>query len=109
MKTSISEKAKVGVMTVGHREYWEYNQFPGMKEAIIQMGREIADCIAETGVEVLFEFVDKREDSFEAGKRFKAADIDMLFLHETVYAASGRWMQGVLEAGCPVVVVASQN
>ncbi len=62
MKTSISEKAKVGVLTVGHREYWEWNQFPGMRESTTQMGREIADCIAETGVEVFFDYVDKQED-----------------------------------------------
>lgn len=109
MKTSISEKARVGVMTVGHREYWEWNQFPGMKENLIQIGREIADCIAETGVEVFFEFVDNREGSYEAGLRLKEKNIDLLFLHVTTYAASGRWVQGALAAGCPIVVVGSQH
>ena len=89
MKTSISEKARVGVMTVGHREYWEWNQFPGMRENLIQIGKEISDCIAETGVEVFFEFVDNREGSYEAGLRLKEKNIDLLFLHVTTYAASG--------------------
>ena len=101
MKTSISEKARIGVMTVGHCEYWDWNQFPGMKESLITMGTEIADCIAETGAEVFFEFVDRREASYEAGLRLKAKNIDLLFLHMTTYAASGRWMQGALAAGCP--------
>lgn len=109
MKTSISEKARVGVMTVGHWEYWEWDQFPEMKGQLTQMGREIADCIAETGVEVLFEFVDHREQAYEAGLRFKAANIDMLFLHITTYAASGRWVQGALACDCPIVVVGSQR
>lgn len=109
MKTSISEKARIGVMTVGHREYWEWNQFPGMKEALIAMGREIADFAAGTGAEVFFEFVDRREDSYAAGLRLKQQNIDLLFLHITTYAASGRWMQGALAAGCPVVVVGSQR
>ena len=109
MKTSISEKARVGVMTVGHREYWEWNQFPGMRENLIQIGKEIADCIAETGVEVFFEFVDNREGSYEAGLRLKEKNIDLLFLHVTTYAASGRWVQGALAAGCPIVVVGSQH
>ena len=109
MKTSISEKARIGVMTVGHCEYWDWNQFPGMKESLITMGMEIADCIAETGAEVFFEFVDRREASYEAGLRLKAKNIDLLFLHMTTYAASGRWMQGALAAGCPIVVVGSQR
>ena len=79
MKTSISEKARIGVMTVGHCEYWDWNQFPGMKESLITMGTEIADCIAETGAEVFFEFVDRREASYEAGLRLKAKNIDLLF------------------------------
>ena len=85
MKTSISEKARIGVMTVGHKEYWEWNQFPAMKGDLTRMGQEIADCIAETGAEVYFEFVDNREQSVEAGRRFKALDIDLLFLHMTRY------------------------
>ena len=52
MKTSISEKAKIGVMTVGHKEYWEWNQFPAMKGDLTRMGQDIADCIRETGAEV---------------------------------------------------------
>ncbi len=67
MKTSISEKARVGVMTVGHREYWDWNQFPGMKQSLIGMGEEIADCIRETGCEVLFSFVDNREEAIRPG------------------------------------------
>ena len=61
MKTSISEKARIGVLSVGHREYWEWEQFPGMRESLTVMGREIADCIAETGAEVFFEFVINRK------------------------------------------------
>ena len=109
MKTSISEKARIGVLSVGHREYWEWEQFPGMRESLTVMGREIADCIAETGAEVFFEFVDNREASYEAGLRLKEKDIDLLFLHITTYAASGRWVQGALVPGCPIVVVGSQR
>jgi len=109
MKTSISEKARIGVMTVGHREYWEWNQFPGMKESLTQMGLDIAKCIEETGCEVFFEFIDRREEAYEAGLRMRAQHIDLLFLHMTTYAASGRWMQGALAADCPIVVVGSQK
>lgn len=109
MKTSISEKAKIGVMTVGHKEYWEWNQFPAMKGDLTRMGMDIADCIRETGAEVYFEFVDNREQSVEVGRRFKALDIDLLFLHITTYAASGRWVQGAIACGCPIVVVGSMR
>lgn len=109
MKTSISEKAKIGVMTVGHREYWEWNQFPGMKESLIAMGQEIVSFLEEKGSPVCFEFVDRREDAYEAGLRLRAQNIDLLILHMTTYAASGRWVQGALAADCPIVVVGSQR
>lgn len=96
-------------MTVGHKEYWEWNQFPRMKEELMQMGREIASVVEEAGNEVVWDFVDNREYSYEAGLKMKAANIDMLFLHITTYAASGRWVQGAIACGCPIVVVGSQR
>ena len=50
-----------------------------------------------------------REFRIRVGTDLKAANIDLLFLHETTYAASGRWVQGVLACGCPVVVVGTQR
>ena len=109
MKTSISEKAKIGVLSVGHREYWDWGQFPHLKQDLMAMGKEIADYVATLGNEVVWEFVDRREQAYEAGLRMRAAQIDVLFLHITGYCASGRYIQGALAVDCPIVIVASQK
>ena len=107
MKTSISEKAKVGVMLCGHKEYWP--QFPGMKEELIAQGMELVGWIKETGVDVAASpFVDTLEDAYKAGVEMKSKDIDLLFVYLTTYVASGRYVQGALAAGCPIVIVAGQ-
>lgn len=108
MKTSISDRANVGIMLCGHKEYWP--QFPGMKEAMIEYAKNFEDLVRATGVNLLPPiFVDTVEDSYRAGIEFKERDIDLLFVYLTTYVASGRYMQGALAAECPVVIVGVQN
>ncbi len=108
MKTSISEKAKVGVMICGHKEYWP--QFKGLKERLMNQAMKFVDRVKETGVEVVDAvFVDTVEDSYQAGLEFRRNDIDLLFVWQTSYVASGRYAQGVLAAGCPFLIVGAQT
>ena len=48
--------------------------------------------------------VDTTEDGYKAGLMFKAEDIDLLFQFNCAYVASGRYVQGIKAAGCPVVI-----
>lgn len=108
MKTSISERANVGMMICGHKEYWP--QFPGMKEDMIEYSKLFENLVRATGVNLLEPvFVDSVEDSYRTGVDFKTRDIDLLFVYLTTYVASGRYMQGALAAGCPIVIVGVQN
>ena len=108
MKTSISERATVGIMLCGHREYWP--QFPGMKEAMIEYSENFINLVRASGVNVREPvFVDTVEDAFRAGVEFKSSNIDLLFVYLTTYVASGRYVQGALAAGCPIVIVGTQN
>lgn len=108
MKTSISEKAKVGVMICGHKEYWP--QFKGLKERLMDQAMKFVGWVKDTGVEVVgAPFVDTVEDSYAAGVEFRKQDIDLLFVWQTSYVASGRYAQGVLAAGCPFVIVGAQT
>jgi L-arabinose isomerase len=108
MKTSISERATVGIMLCGHREYWP--QFPGMKQAMIEYSENFVNLVRVSGVNVRDPvFVDTVEDAYRAGVEFKINDIDLLFVYLTTYVASGRYMQGALAAGCPIVIVGTQN
>ena len=108
MKTSISDRATVGIMICGHKEYWP--QFPGMKEAMIGYSENFVRLVRASGVHLCDPvFIDTVEDAYRAGVEFKARDIDLLFVYLTTYVASGRYMLGALVAGCPIVIVGTQN
>ena len=108
MITSLNAKAKIGIMLCGHKEYWP--QFPGLREELIKNGEYFRSLVEKNPVTVTdCVFVDTVEDSYTAGIKFKAQDIDLLFVYLTTYVASGRYVQGVLAAGCPIVLVGLQR
>lgn len=106
-------KGKVGVMIVGHKEYWP--QFPGNREQLLKNGEMFEALLEQCGAEVVrytaadgTQMCDTPEESYRAGTFFKAEDVDLLFLYLTTYVASGRYMQGVLACPAPVIVVGYQ-
>ena len=108
MITSTSEKGRVAVMCCGHKEYGP--QFPGMREEVINYMNEIAGYVQSSQAELLeSRFVDNIDDSIAYGRDLKAKGCDLLILYVPAYIASGRYMQGVIAAGCPVVVVGMQK
>ncbi|NLV75036.1 MAG: arabinose isomerase [Chloroflexi bacterium] len=108
MITSTNARARIGIMLAGHREYWP--QFPGLKEELIKNGEYFTSLIAQHSVEILGSvFVDTLEDAYAAGVQFKSQDVDLLFVYLTTYVSSGRYVQGALAAGCPVVLVGLQR
>lgn len=107
------KKGKVGIMVVGHREYW--SQFPGMREQLLENAAGFESLLSRCGVEVITfiapdgtQMLDSPELSYQAGVYFKQQDVDLLFLFLTTYVASGRYMQGVLACPAPVVLIGYQ-
>ena len=77
---------------------------------MIAYSNVFADKVKATGVNLLGSvFVDTIEDAYRTGVEFKSKDIDLLYVYVTAYVASGRYIQGALAAGCPIVVVGAQN
>lgn len=108
------KRGKVGVMIVGHREYW--TQFAGARECLLKNGAGFEDMLRRYGANVVTytaadgtQMCDTPEESYKAGVYFKAEDVDLLFLYLTSYVASGRYMQGVLACGAPVVLIGYQK
>jgi L-arabinose isomerase len=106
----IRQPAKVGVMIVGHREYW--SQFKGQREREIASGENFQALLQRYGVEVIryyaedgTQMIDSPEKAFQAGVYFKKNDIDLCFLYLPGYVASGRYLIGVKQVACPVVLV----
>ena len=107
------KKGKVGVMIVGHREYWP--QFPKQRAAELDSAERFEDYLIECGVEVVRYFaddgtqmIDTPEKSFEAGIYFKKNDIDICFIYLPGYVASGRYLIGAKQVSCPIVLVGHQ-
>ncbi len=112
--TEVKRRGKVGLMVCGHKEYWP--QFPEMKGQFLKNAADFQKLLESQGVDVITYtnqegncIVDTTEDGYKAGLLFKANDIDLLFLYQTAYVASGRYVQGVQAAGCPVVIVGYQK
>lgn len=109
----VKQKGKVGVMIVGHREYWP--QFPGQREGIIASGEDFQRLLEREGAEVVRWFgedgtqmIDSPEKAYEAGVFFKKNDIDLCFIYLPSYVASGRWMIGAKQVACPIVLIGHQ-
>ena len=107
-------KGKVGVMVVGHREYWP--QFPDLRRRLLENAEGFESLLSRQGIEVVTftaddgtQMCDTPEMSYKAGLYFKTQDVDLVFLYLTCYVASGRYMQGVLTCAAPVVVIGYQR
>ena len=62
--------------------------------------------LARPGVEVVnLGLIDSPSKAFEAGHRFRRADVDLIFLHVTTYALSATVLPVVQRAKVPVVVL----
>jgi len=106
----VKKPGKVGVMIVGHKEYWP--QFPGSREKEIASGEIFQALLERCGAEVVrfyaadgTQMLDTPEKAFEAGIFFKTNDIDLCFIYLPSYVASGRYMIGAKQVACPIVVV----
>ena len=125
MITSISERAKVGVMVCGHKEYWP--QFPGMRERLAANGEEGLSRYREAKPDIIVtDIMMPKIDGFTMVRHIRKTDrqipvlflsarsaandvVEVLFVFLTSYVASGRFVQGALMAGCPIVLVAGQR
>ena len=110
MITSASKKGRVGVMIVGHKEYW--SQFKNCRAGHLRNGEALEKLIGSNDVELVKytnssgdQMIDSTEIGNEAGEYFRSQCCDLLVVLVPVYVASGRYMNGLIRVGCPVVLV----
>jgi L-arabinose isomerase len=95
---------KVGLFGIGLDAYWP--QFAGLKERLEGYLGQVSAKLARPGVEVVdLGLVDTPEKALEAGHRFRAADVDLIFLHVTTYALSSTVLPVVRRAKVPVIIL----
>ena len=95
---------KIGLFGIGLDAYWP--QFAGLKERLEGYVARVAAKLARPGVEVVnVGLVDHPDRAHAAGREFRRADVDVIFLHVTTYALSSTVLPVVRRANVPVIVL----
>lgn len=103
----VNTKAKIGVFSVALGAYLPQfpqlvPEFQGQYEAFKKMIPESVD-IVDGGI------VTTKEAAMEAGDKFRAADVDLVFLQLLTYATSYNMLPAVKDLDVPVVLVNIQK
>ncbi len=100
----IHHPLRVGLFGIGLDTYWP--QFAGLKTRLERYLGVVAERLQRPGVEVVnLGLIDSPPKALEAGHQFRAADVDLIFLHVTTYALSSTVLPVVQRAKVPVIVL----
>lgn len=95
---------RIGLFGIGLDAYWP--QFAGLKERLENYVEQVANRLERPGVEVFnLGLVDNPERAHVAGREFRRADVDVIFLHVTTYALSSTVLPVVRRAKVPVIIL----
>jgi len=95
---------RVGLFGIGLDTYWL--QFKGLKRRLEGYVQVVARKLERPGVEIVnLGLIDNPVKALEAGHQFRAADVDLIFLHVTTYALSSTVLPVVQRARVPVIVL----
>jgi L-arabinose isomerase len=101
MKT---QRLRIGLFGIGLDTYWP--QFKGLKPRLEKYVRVVEHKLARPGVEIVnLGLIDNPVRALEAGHAFRAADVDLIFLHVTTYALSSTVLPVVKRAKVPVIIL----
>jgi len=95
---------RVGLFGIGLDTYWP--QFKGLKQRLERHVRVVEKKLARPGIEVVnLGLIDNPVKALAAGHQFRAADVDVIFLHVTTYALSSTILPVVQRAKVPVIIL----
>ncbi len=93
-----------GLFSLGLDAYWP--QFPGLEQRLTTYNQQIAARLAGPAVQIEnVGIVDSATKAFEAGHRFRQADVDVIFLHLATYGLSSSVLPVVRRAKVPVLLL----
>lgn len=99
-----TENLKIGLFGIGLEAYWK--QFDGLKARLEGYVSEVHQKLEAYGAEIInLGLIDTPEKAFEAGRSFRKADVDIIFLYVTTYALSSTVLPVVQRAKVPVIVL----
>ena len=95
---------KIGLFGIGLDAYWP--QFEGLKERLEGYLATVESKLVRDGIEIVnLGLIDTPEKALDAGHAFRAADVDLIFLHVTTYALSSTVLPVVQRAKVPVIIL----
>jgi len=95
---------KIGLFGIGLDAYWE--QFFGLKERLESYLSVVDQKISVIHPEIInLGLIDTAEKAFEAGRKFRQEDVDLIFLYVTTYALSSTVLPVVQRAKVPVIIL----
>jgi L-arabinose isomerase len=95
---------KVGIFAIGLEAYW--GQFAGLEERLRGYTACVAAKLERPDIEVVnLGLIDTPEKAFAAGREFRRADVDLIFLYATTYALSSTVLPVVRRAKVPVILL----
>lgn len=99
--------AKIGLFAVAHATYWA--QFDGLYENIMGYHKDFKEMTEKNDVEIIdFGMIDNSEKSYDAVKKIKASDVDILMCNMVTYATSSVFAPIIRDANVPMVLIALQ-
>ncbi len=98
------KNVKIGLFGIGLDTYWP--QFAGLETRLRGYVDLVASRLTRPGVEIVnLGLIDNPEKALQAGHDFRAADVDLIFLHVTTYALSSTVLPVVRRAKVPVIIL----
>jgi len=98
------KNVKIGLFGIGLDTYW--SQFAGLEARLRGYVEIVAGRLARPGVEIVnLGLIDNPEKALQVGHDFRAADVDLIFLHVTTYALSSTVLPVVRRAKVPVIIL----
>lgn len=95
---------KAGLFGIGLNVYWP--QFTGLRERLESYLEKVHLRLSSFGAEIVnLGLIDNPAKAFEAGHRFRKADVDIIFLYVTTYALSSTVLPVVQRARVPVIIL----
>ncbi|MGH8023327.1 MAG: arabinose isomerase [Limisphaerales bacterium] len=99
---------RVGLFGIGLEAYWP--QFKGLKSRLESCLNAVQKKLERPGVNVVnLGLVDSVSKAFDAGHRFRQADVDLIFLYVATYALSSTVLPVVRRANAPVIILNLQS
>ena len=103
----VNTKAKVGVFSIALGAYLP--QFPSLVPEFESQYAAFKKTIPDTVEIIDGGMVNTKEQAMEAGDKFRAADVDLVFLQMLTYATSYNMLPAVRDLDVPVVLVNVQK